>query len=178
MTDKEIYEGIARKDNKTFQFLYNEHIGMIINLVQKNSGSKDEARDLFQEGMIALWTNIQKERFQLNKDIKISSYLYALCRNIWISKLRKAKYTKPIDELTNIEGPVSGLDEMEENYNKINQLTAYLEKLNDSCQQLLKLFYYKKNSLKQIASKMNFTEKTAKNNKYRCMKNLRALYLG
>lgn len=178
MTDQEIYNGIARKDNKTFQLLYNEHIGMIINLVQKNSGSKDDARDLFQEGLIALWTNIKNEKFQLNKNIKISSYLYALCRNIWISKLRKAKYTKPIDELNNIEGQTEGIEEMEEQYNKINQLTNYLEKLNNSCQQLLKLFYYKKNSLKEIALKMNFTEKTAKNNKYRCMKNLRELYLG
>ncbi len=176
MTDQEIYYGIAKKDNKTFQFLYNEHIGMIISLVQKNSGHKDDAMDLFQEGMIALWTNIKKEKFLLNKDIKISSYLYALCRNIWISKLRKAKNTKPIETLSNIESPIDGLDEMEENYNKINQLTGYLEKLNHSCQQLLKLFYYQKKSLKDIAAKMNFTEKTAKNNKYRCMKSLRALY--
>ena len=57
MTDQEIYEGIVQQDNKTFLFLYNKYKGRIIGMVQKNSGSEEDALDIFQEGLIALWTN-------------------------------------------------------------------------------------------------------------------------
>lgn len=175
MTNKEIFEGIARKDNQTFLYLYKQHKDRIIHMVRKNSGADDEALDIFQEGIIALWSNIVQGKFQLQADTQIGTYLFALCRNIWISKLRKRKIVKDIDEEVGI-ADAAQLDAMEEEYEQINELTLVIKQLGDACQKLLHLFYYKKSSLKEIAHEMGFTEKTAKNNKYRCMQNLKELY--
>ena len=57
-----------------------------------------------------------------------------------------------------------------------DNLEKHFEKLGESCKKLLKLFYYQKASLKEIAASLNLTEKTAKNTKYRCMKSLRSNY--
>ena len=93
MTEQEIFDGIARKDNRTFLYLYKKYQGSILNMVQKNNGNEEDALDIFQEGLIALWTNISKGKFKVQDKAKISTYLYALCRNIWISRLRKKQYT-------------------------------------------------------------------------------------
>ncbi len=175
MTDQEIYEGIARKDNKTFLYLYNKYQDQILRMVQKNSGNADEALDIFQEGLIALWTNIQKGKFQVKDKARISTYLYALCRNIWISRLRKKKVIHSIDENPQLD-VADEVDSMEEQHDRIQELERQFGKLGESCKKLLTLFYYQKASLKEIAQEMDITEKTAKNTKYRCMKSLRDIY--
>ena len=63
--------------------------------------------------------------------------------------------------------------DMEEEYERIKKLETVFQKLGDACRTLLQMFYYKKSSLKEVAEVMGITEKTAKNNKYRCMQSLK-----
>ena len=173
MTDQEIFEGIVQQDNQTFLYLYQKYKGQIINMVSKNSGNEEDALDVFQAGLVALWTNIERGKFKMQDQARISTYLYALCRNLWISKLRKRKIIHSIDDNPGIEAKLE-VKEMEEEYDKVKALEKGLQKLGEACQKLLQLFYYQKASLREIALEMDITEKTAKNNKYRCMQNLRA----
>jgi RNA polymerase sigma factor (sigma-70 family) len=175
VTENEIYEGIVRKDNRTFLWLYRQNEGRILNLVQNNNGNEDDARDIFQEGLVALWTNISKGKFDLNGQAKISTYLFTLCRNLWISKLRKNKKMFSLDDNPGVE-IADEVNDMEEQYEKVKTLEDHFAKLGEACQQLLSLFYYKKASLKEIADLMGITDKTAKNNKYRCMQQLKELF--
>jgi len=175
MTDTEIYEGIAKRDNGTFSYLYSEYKNMIYSMVKKNSGSESDAHDVFQDGLVAMWVNISTEKYQLKEGVKLSSYLYTLCRNIWISKIRKMQHTNEIlekDELLLVEDP----EKLTEEYDRIKILMHNLKKLGEKCQKLLHLYYYDKSSLREISVKLGITEKSAKNNKYRCMENLRSIY--
>ena len=175
MTEQEIYDGIAQRDQRAFRYLYDQFQGKILGMVQKNSGNEEDALDIFQEGMVALWTNIQTGKFQLQENTKVSTYLYALCRNLWISRLRKRKHHEVLETDERLEIP-DETEAMEEEHERIQTLGQQLKKLGQSCQDLLRLFYYEKKALREIAEKLGLTEKTAKNNKYRCMKQLRALY--
>lgn len=175
MTNQEIFEGIARRDNRTFLYLYKEYQAQIQRMVEKNSGNAEDALDIFQEGMIALWTNIQQGKFQLRDNARISSYLFALCKNLWISKLRKRKDFKSLEESNEISDE-EDTEILLAEHEKISELEKRFRQLGEACRKLLSLFYYKKASLKSIAAQMQITEKTAKNNKYRCMQNLRSLY--
>lgn len=175
MTDQEIYDGIAKKDNATFSYLYSEYKNMIYSMVKKNSGSETDAHDVFQDGLVAMWVNISTDKYQLKDNVKLSSYLYTLCRNIWISKIRKMKPTLEIaekDELSLSEDP----REWTEQYERVQKLMQHLQELGEKCQKLLHLYYYEKSSMKEISTKLGITEKSAKNNKYRCMENLRSIY--
>jgi RNA polymerase sigma factor (sigma-70 family) len=175
LTDQEIYAGIKRKDNATFSYMYKEYKSMIISMIQKNNGNEADALDIFQEGLVAMWSNIDQDKYVLNEKARLSTYLYALCRNIWISRLRKTQPTKQFEINDDFE-VLEEVDEMEAHYEMISNLEKQFSKLNESCRNLLQRFYYEKSSLKEIALIMNITEKTAKNNKYRCMQNLRSLY--
>lgn len=174
MTEQEIFDGIAQKDNQTFLYLYNKYQGRILGMVRKNSGNEEDALDVFQEGLIALWTNISQGKFQAGQKAKIATYLYTLCRNILISRLRKRTYTQPIEDHPKAQAVEA--EEGLEYHRRIERLEQNFEKLGASCKKLLLLFYYQKASLQEIAVQMDWTEKTAKNTKYRCMKKLRAIY--
>lgn len=175
MTNQEIFEGIARRDNRTFLYLYKEYQAQIQRMVEKNSGNAEDALDIFQEGIIALWTNIQQGKFQLRDNAKISSYLFALCKNLWISKLRKRKDFKSLEESNDLSDQ-EDTEMLLAQHEKISELEKHFRQLGESCRKLLSLFYYQKTPLKSIAAQMQITEKTAKNNKYRCMQSLRSLY--
>lgn len=143
-------------------------------MVQQHNGNEADALDILQEGIIALWTNIAQGKFLLKDNAKLSTYLFAMCRNIWISKLRKQKTTHTIDE--QLVANLPEIDDMEAQHHQIQELEQQFRKLGEACRNLLSLFYYQKASIKEIAQQMNLTEQTAKNNKYRCMQNLRAMY--
>jgi DNA-directed RNA polymerase specialized sigma24 family protein len=66
LTDNELYIGIAEKKNEAFLFLYNHHINSIIKMVKQNSGTEDDALDIFQEGMVAIWVNIKNGKYNLD----------------------------------------------------------------------------------------------------------------
>lgn len=175
VTEQEIYEGIARKDNRVFLYLYENFQGKILGMVQKNSGNEADALDIFQEGLVALWTNIHEGKFVLQENARITTYLYALCRNLWISRLRKRKITQPIESDERIEIPEE-TGALEAEHERIQELGRKLSKLGEACQKLLRLFYFEKQSMNEIADLLDLSPKTAKNNKYRCMQRLRALY--
>jgi RNA polymerase sigma factor (sigma-70 family) len=175
VTDQEIVEGISRKDNGTFLFLYHKYQEQILRMVQKNSGNAEDARDIFQEGLLALWTNITSGKFQLQANTRISTYLYALCRNIWISRLRKRKETQSIDQNPGLE-IADEVNDLETHYEQVRTLEKHFGQLGDACKKILTMVYFKKTSMKTVAAEMGITEKTAKNNKYRCMQRLRAFY--
>lgn len=174
VTDQELFEGISRKDNRAFQHLYDEYHVRIQAMVRQNNGNDDDAMDIFQEGLVALWTNIQTGRFQVQESARISTYLYALCRNIWISRLRKKRDLSVLDDHTEV-ADTDQADDQIETYEQTQAIRGLLQQLSDSCRQLLDLFYYRQSSLAVIAEQLGITEKTAKNNKYRCMQRLRML---
>lgn len=175
MTDQEIYTGVAHKDNKAFLYLYETNLDSVIRLVTKNNGTPDDARDVFQEGLLALWTNVSNGKFEVNDNVKLSTYLYSLCRNIWISRLRKNKVLYSIKDYHQ-EEIADEVDQMSRHYDRIIMLEKQFQKLGGSCQKLLKLFYFDKAKLKEIAMILGITEKSAKNNKYRCMQTLRTFF--
>lgn len=174
VTDQELFDGIARKDNRAFQYLYQHHRQQIFHMVQQNSGNADDALDIFQEGLVALWTNIQTNRFELKDSARISTYLHTLCRNIWISRLRKKRPTHDVDTQVHLATEDDSGAALEQ-YEQTAALRQLLGQLKESCRNLLTLFYYQRLSLAVIAERLEITEKTAKNNKYRCMQRLRSL---
>ncbi len=79
--------------------------------------------------------------------------------------------------------PLAEKDWMQTETNTLTEESvAYLEsiktnyhKLGEQCKEVLQLFYFKKESMKQIAARFSWTEASAKNNKYRCLQKLREM---
>jgi RNA polymerase sigma factor (sigma-70 family) len=164
MNDKKILELFKEgQREKAFSKLYGLY-PKIEALIVSKGGQKQDASDVFQEALIILNRNLEKSDFKLTSSFY--TYIYSVSRFIW--KDTQKKFSKQeLHNLNNteIEHFHSVLEE------KKYQLAenAFLE-LGNRCQQLLKLFYHKAMSFKDIANVMQFkSEKIAKNQKYKCL---------
>ena len=159
------------------QNLYNNNRDMIFNLVTANSGTYDEAKDIMQEGVIAVYNRLNDSSMS-PLTCSLSTYLYSVCKNIWLNELRKkGKSTILIDTEINIKD-LADSQEIEillEKEQKIVSLEKGLEQLGDTCKNLLKLFYYQRKSLEEIISVVGLSNtNAAKTKKYKCIQQLKA----
>lgn len=144
------------------------------NWMLANQGTEAEAKDLFQEGLIALWHNIKKGSYQLKPGTRLSSYLLTICQRRWYEQLKSAAKRKN-------QALPEGFDQAEESFawledaEKVRQLSAWLNKLGHRCQQILSLFYFEEKNMKEIADLLQLKSTSAKNEKYRCLLRLRQI---
>lgn len=168
-------KALSVNDEKALQELYQTNYKQVERYVLQNSGSEDEAKDVYQDAFIAVWRNIRLNKFELREGSSVDAYLIQVAKYKWLDQLRH----KAVKE--NIILPAESSDMMtieESNDIEVQRIKTIREKfrqLGDNCKALLMKFYYDRQSLKEIAKAFNWTEATAKNNKYRCMEKLKSL---
>jgi RNA polymerase sigma factor (sigma-70 family) len=84
--DQEILDGIRRGESKSLGLLYKQHYPRIAQMVRTNSGTEDDARDLFQDAVMVLYGKVREGDFKLSSSL--FTYLFAVARNLWLKKLR------------------------------------------------------------------------------------------
>ncbi len=118
-----------------------------------------------------LYTKLQSQEFNLSCTVK--TYLYSVCRLLWLEQLRhKKKFVKSDIHLQNLTEPSLELDE---NMKQITQEFLFQKhyiKLSESCKKVLQLMLNKTSSLK-IAQIMGYgSADYANKKKYECKKKL------
>src|SRR3569833_262557 len=84
-TDSEIVFGILNNSENAIKRLYVAYFPMVLQLIINNSGTPDDAKDIYQEAIIVLYNKIKKGDFELNS--KLKSFLYSVCRRLWLKRL-------------------------------------------------------------------------------------------
>ncbi len=177
-SDIEIIEGIKAKDEKVLMYIYNNYRPMVIDYVTKNSGTEREAEDVLHDAIIRTYDGISKRGFSLKKRFDV--YFPVICRNTW-------KYSVRIKNRYVYSGFLPDiLDDTDEDMcNRIQQeqlQKIILEKfraLDEKCRDVLKLYYFKKMRMKEIADMMSYKYyNIAVNKKYLCLENLKVLIKG
>ncbi len=153
-----------------YKAIYTSCYPMIKNMVLKNSGSIDDAKDLFQDSILILFQNTGKESFQLN--VGVCTYLYSIARNIWLKQIRNHGRTIGINDSHDLNEESTPF-ENNEKMQKQRLLIKHLNNLGDKCQNILKLFFEGKPG-EEIAKELEFSTyeyyRLAKN---RCTENLK-----
>lgn len=90
-SDKNIIEGIKNQDDKTLNWLYDNYFQTVRNHVIKNSGTKEDVSDVFQDSIIILYNQICDGSLNLTSDLK--GYFFGIARNIWNTQLKKKRDT-------------------------------------------------------------------------------------
>lgn len=168
--DQRLIKGIARNDRAVMTEIYERFLGKIIAFVEQNSGSEADARDLFQEALIAIFSKARKGELELSSSFY--TYLYAVCRNLWLKKLRKNKGKEvTLDpELVSSDERASELDLDEQD--RMRLYRAKFSLLGEDCRKLLQLFF-EGISMSEIAAKLGFaSEGYAKKRKFQCKQKL------
>lgn len=168
MTDQEIILKIREgKENRALVNLYN-YQSRVITLVLKFGGTKDDAKDVFQEALLILCKKVKDTSFQLTA--KLDTFLYGICLNVWREELKqkgKSNFEIPTEYLIADETDWEALFEKEKKLKKVEEM---LYQLGNPCLELLKLFYFQSMRVKEIAKKMGYkSENSVKVQKYKCI---------
>jgi RNA polymerase sigma factor (sigma-70 family) len=174
--EKALLQGLARSDKKAIEIIYRENYNMIQSLIINNSGSADDAKDIFQEAMIVLYEKVRSGTFELNCLIK--TYVYSVSRRLWLKRLQQMNRYVP--SIENMQDTVQVEEDVEEN-ERINSEFQAMEKaissLGEPCKSLLEAYYLEKKSMQEIALFFGYTNaENAKNQKYKCLVRLKKIF--
>jgi RNA polymerase sigma factor (sigma-70 family) len=167
-SEEELIDGIRRRDNRVLSYIYRSHYAAILNLILTNSGSEDDAKDIFQEALIVVFRNIRADHdFKLESGFQ--TYLYSIARLIWLKSLRRKKTgEKKLREsrpYLEFEPPKPFQREEDLRYSMYQR--AFI-KIPEDCQTILKLSLDGV-SQKEIADKLGFrSENYIKKRKHYC----------
>lgn len=169
-----IISGFKRNDEKILRNLYQNVYPKAKNYVLRNNGNEEQAKDIFQEAFITCWHNIKEDKF---KEGNVPGYLFTIAKNKWKDYLRSSKFKKTVHMNTIIEISQNSLSEPEQDHDERNRnvMLEALKQIGETCQKLLSLYYFERLSMKQIASHFVIDDASARNKKYRCMQQLRAV---
>lgn len=137
--------------------------------IRTHGGNDDEAKDIFQESMIVFYKNAMKPEFTLTASV--NTYLFTVSKYLWKDELKKKNRMVPIkfDREDEKYAPVF----TEEKYRWLDKI---INSLGEKCMEILQLFYYKKQSMEEIASGLGYKNvDTAKTQKYKCIERARMM---
>lgn len=174
--EQALLKGLAQNDRKAVETIYKQNYNMVQTLVVNNSGSIEDAKDIFQEALIVLYEKVKSGSFELNCLIK--TYVYSVCRRLWLKRLHQLQNFSP--EVGNGEEIVPVEEELEIHEQR-NMDFLLMEKamqsLGEPCKSLLESYYVHKKSMMDIASDFGYTNAdNAKNQKYKCLMRLKKLF--
>jgi len=162
--------------NESIQVIYKEHFQQLSWFVMNNSGSRQDAEDIFQEVVVDFIDVVQRNKFRGGSSVR--TFLYSLNKYAWLNELKRKgramqRETKYDREQESQETDVSHFMSARE---ARSQVMTIVEQLGDACKKILVLFYYENLSMKEILEKTDYeTEQVVRNKKYKCLKQLEAM---
>jgi len=176
-SDREIINAIRRgglQEERYLKFLYQKNKTAVMDLIVKNNGSQAEAKDVFQDAVVALYENIKSSKFR--GESALGSYLYSIARFMWLNRLkRKSIEQKFLDTQAPEKIADSHLNAMLDAEKK-QKIIAIFQSLGEQCKEILVYSIYYEYSMKEIFEKMDYkNEQVVRNKKSKCMKQLKEM---
>ncbi|MBC8083668.1 MAG: sigma-70 family RNA polymerase sigma factor [Hymenobacter sp.] len=177
-TDDEFVAAIRCGDDRVLAQLYRLHLPMISHYVLQNSGTEDEAKDVYQEGIMVFYEKVRDGSLELSCQIK--TYLYAVCRRLWLKRLtEKSRFGGRLDDHEPYleTGAEADLMDAEERDRRFATMGEALDLIGEPCRSLLEGFYLLDKSMQQLTAEFGYTNAdNAKNQKYKCLVRLKKLF--
>jgi len=168
--DTDYIKGIAENDYVVLQQIYKESLPQVAQYVKRNSGTFDDAKDIFQEAILIVFRKVRENTLKLTTSLHV--YLFSVCRNLWLRKLKRKGNKKEV-AIDNAKELVFDED-LDADFIKSRKWKLFNTKfkmLAEECRKVLQMLF-DGFSGKEIASKMGYTEDYAKRKKYKCKNGL------
>lgn len=166
-----IIQGIVSGDQSIFNDLYEYEFPKVVRLIIKNSGTLDAAKDVFQDALVIMMEKIHRRELDLT--CSVGTYLYSICRNLWMEQLRKDQKSISFDPFSNLVADISYMHE-QPSPDVFETVQKAIENLGDPCRQLLESFYYENLGWVEIARSLGYSNAaSARNQKYKCLERIR-----
>lgn len=103
-----------------------------------NSGSEDDAADIFQESLIDIYKQASEKRLQLT--CPFEPFLLLVCKRKWLNVLKKRgrqPVTKDIDDVSIGEDVFALAEQMKQQDSKMQLFLQCFKELGKSCQEII-----------------------------------------
>lgn len=172
-SDQEVFLGLKSNDNQAYEIVYKFYYPSVKNIVLKNNGSEDDAKDIFQETILVLLEKVSKDDFNLTSSLK--TYIFAVSSNLWLKRLRDSNKIAGI-EVDMYEKYLIDYEETEKDRheNEANIVLNIFKVMTNKCIVLLKAIFYDEKNIDTITKDFGYTNKhNAQNQKYKCLEQAR-----
>lgn len=170
---------LAEGENEVLEMIYKDHLPPVKSWILKNSGTQDDALDIFQEAILALYDKALDPDFSLT--CPLGGFIFHICRNKWISQLRKNKRTEEVikaeQERYKEKWDFTPLiEQLEQEELRQTRLDKTFAQLSDLCRKLLQLVAEGLDT-STIAEQLNMAKvNTLYRRKNACIERWRTLY--
>jgi len=153
-TDSEILQCLKKRQSGVVRYLFNRYMPMIRLMVTQMGGTVEDAKDVFQDGLIIMLEKIDNSELVLR--CKFKTFLYSICENLWKAVLAKRKAADNYMHRRIDTDSIKDFTEVYDNELYQNIFEDVYETLDPVSQQILKL-YWQDYSPKEIAVKLGYT---------------------
>lgn len=159
MTLQVFLDRLEQEDsNKVLGDVYTECRASCVHwlLGRDNKHDVESAKDIFTEAVLILFDNAERGRIKPSS-VQVKTYLTTICRNLQSTWFTREGFVldEPFDgiiEQIAEDNPDAAL----ERERVLTALETAVAQLEEPCASLIRLFYYEKLSLKQIAEKLGY----------------------
>jgi RNA polymerase sigma factor (sigma-70 family) len=174
MSEKKIHEdqfyieGLKNNDSSIINTIYKKFVPKVVHYIKMNSGDEDNAQDVIQEVLIAIYKQAKESNLQLT--CPFDAYFFLLCKRRWLNELKKSSNKEVTLQDENVSKDES-LQEMLFQTELFTEKQALFEKmfqkLGEKCQEVLKLSFVTK-TMEEVAAKLNVTYAYVRKKKSLC----------
>lgn len=168
--DEKLLSGLLKADGQAVKAVYDLALPAVIYWVKENSGTEADARDVFQEAIMALFQKLEKGDVRLTCTLK--SFLRVICRNLWLARLRNRKMVQstPLEQIENVELDDDLMQRIATS-EKERLFFHHFDALGENCRTILQWFFDKV-PMKTIAERLSSSESYIKKRKFLCKEKL------
>lgn len=138
-TDQRYITALLQNDVVIVREIYGKYAGKIKHYIIANSGSEDDAADIFQEALIDIYNQATNKQLQLT--CPFEPFLLLICKRKWLNVLKKRgrePVTKEVDDVSIGEDVFALAEQMKQNDQRMNIFLHCFEKLGDACKDIIK----------------------------------------
>jgi RNA polymerase sigma factor (sigma-70 family) len=138
-TDQRFVHGLLHNDTVVVRDIYDRFSGKVKGYILQNSGSEDDAADIFQEALIDIYQQAQNKALQLT--CPFEPFLLLICKRKWLNELKKRGrrgVTKDPDDVYDLGEDVFALaEQMRSQEDKAQLFMAMFRQLGERCKEVI-----------------------------------------
>jgi len=159
----DILKQLKEGNKAAFEYIYQEYYEMLLYVSLQYISNREDAKEAVQDAFVKLWTN----RITIKESANIRNFLYTIVKNNCLNILKKQEVVlRSQENLKWMEMHYQyeamnrlGFDTLE--FKELQQkIEESIDKLPDHCKEVFKLSRFSQLKNKEIAQKLNISEKT------------------
>lgn len=169
--EEALLKNLVLHKKETITQVYQAYFKPCAQVVLRDGGLIDDAREVFQEAIYSLMLKLEDKDFSIRSNLK--AYLNQSCFNIWVATKRKRRRLKAIESVGEIESEEENTTQQQQNEKRYELMYEEIKKLSNECQDSIRLFYLEDKEDKEIAPLLNYTLQFVRQKRRRCMDKLK-----